>query len=253
MAERRLKHWGWGYEDQQPSHDEVVAAAEGIRAHLGFGDGDVERPVALEDVDLRAPRIEPPVALACAVDPHARASHALGKAYRDVVRGFRGEFAEPPDVVARPRDEADVERWLSWCADEGAVAIPFGGGTSVVGGVEARGIERPVVSLDLRGLEPGASRSIAHSRAALIQGGATGPVLEEQLKQHGLTLRHYPQSFEYSTLGRLDRHPGGRALRHALDAHRRPRGVGARDHARRALGEPAASRAPGPGRARTGC
>ena len=55
MAERRLKHWGWGYEDQQPSHDEVVAAAEGIRAHLGFGEGEVERPVALDDVQP-APR-----------------------------------------------------------------------------------------------------------------------------------------------------------------------------------------------------
>ncbi len=138
MAERRLKHWGWGYEDQQPSHDEVVAAAQGIRAHLGFGEGEVERPVALEDVELRAPRIEPPAGLRLRGDPHARASHALGKAYRDVVRGFRGEFADPPDVVAHPRDEADVERWLSWCADADAVAIPFGGGTSVVGGVEAR-------------------------------------------------------------------------------------------------------------------
>jgi len=200
MAERRLKHWGWGYEDQQQPHEEVVAAAQGLRAHLGFGEDEVERPVALEDVDLRAPRIDPPARLECAVDPHARASHALGKAYRDVVRGFRGQFADPPDLVAYPREEADVERWLSWCADTGAVAIPFGGGTSVAGGVEARDIDRPVVSLDLRGLSR-VEEVDRTSRAALIQAGATGPGLEEQLKRHGLTLRHYPQSFEYSTLG----------------------------------------------------
>ena len=200
MAERRLKHWGWGYEDQQPSHDEVVAAAEGIRAHLGFGAGEIERPVALEDVELPAPRIEPPAGLDASVDAHARASHALGKAYRDVVRGFRGQFAEPPDIVAQPRDEADVERWLSWCADAGVVAIPFGGGTSVVGGVEPRGIDGPVVSLDLRALDR-VLEVDPISRAARIQAGATGPVLEEQLKPHGLTMRHYPQSFEYSTLG----------------------------------------------------
>ena len=200
MADRRLKHWGWGYEDQQLPHDEVVEAAKGLRAHLGFGEAEVEQPVASDDVDLRAPRIDPPEGLDCAVDPHSRASHALGKAYRDVVRGFRGDFAEPPDLVALPREEADVERWLSWCAEVDAVAIPFGGGTSVVGGVEARDIDRPVVSLDMRGLDRVLEIDRA-SRAAHIQAGATGPVLEEQLKEHGLTLRHYPQSFEYSTLG----------------------------------------------------
>ncbi len=202
MAERRLKHWGWGYEDQQAPHDQVVAAAGGIRAHLGFGEGEVRQPVALDDVELPKPRIEAPEALAgiCSSSRYDRCSHALGKAYRDVVRGFNGEFPHPPDVVARPRDEAEVEHLLSWCADAGAVAIPFGGGTSVVGGVEARDIDRPVVTIDLRALNE-VLEVDATSRAARIQAGATGPVLEEQLKQHGLTLRHYPQSFEYSTLG----------------------------------------------------
>ena len=80
-------------------------------------------------------------------------SHALGKAYRDVVRGFRGEFENPPDLVAFPRDESEIEAVLSWAEAEGAAVIPFGGGTSVVGGVEPRLGERPVVSLDLRRLD----------------------------------------------------------------------------------------------------
>ena len=89
---------------------------------------------------------------------------------------------------------------LSWAEAEGAAVIPFGGGTSVVGGVEARLGERPVVSLDLRRLDR-VLEVDAESLAARIQAGATGPGLEEQLREHGLTLRHFPQSFEYSTLG----------------------------------------------------
>ena len=200
-TDRRLKHWGWGYEDQQPSHEQVAQAAAGLREHLGFGDGEVERPVPIEDVSLEAPRIEPPASLAeiCSTDTYERAAHAYGKAYRDVVRAFRGRFDHAPDVVARPRDEADVAAILDWCADSGAAAIPYGGGTSVVGGVEAR-FDRPAVTIDLHALDR-VLEVDETSRAARIQAGATGPRLEEQLKGHGLTLRHYPQSFEYSTLG----------------------------------------------------
>ena len=117
-----------------------------------------------------------------------------------MVRGFRGEFENPPDLVAFPRDESEIETVLSWAEAEGAAVIPFGGGTSVVGGVEARLGERPVVSLDLRRLDR-VLEVDADSLAARIQAGATGPRLEEQLREHGLTLRHFPQSFEYSTLG----------------------------------------------------
>src|SRR5919198_6280925 len=107
---RRLKFWGWGYEDQQPSAQEVEQAAAGIRAHLGFGAEDVERPVRLDDLDLPAPRLEPPAALndICGSDVRERASHAYGKSYRDLVRAFRGEFDHPPDVVSRPRDEREL-------------------------------------------------------------------------------------------------------------------------------------------------
>ncbi len=136
------------------------------------------------------------------MERYDRASHAYGKAYRDVVRGFRGRFDHAPDVVAFPGDEVEVQRVLEWCGDVGAAAIPFGGGTSVVGGVEAA-VGAPyegAVAIDLKRLDQVLDVDRV-SRAARIQAGATGPWLEDQLRPHGLTLRHFPQSFELSTLG----------------------------------------------------
>ena len=201
MSGRRLKHWGWGYEDQAPGAGELREAAAGIRERFGFG-GEVERPVPLEAVELRAPRLRAPQGSGGLYSDgrYERASHALGKAYRDVVRGFRGRFENPPDLVAFPREEAEIEAVLEWAEAEGAAVIPFGGGTSVVGGVEPRLGERPSISLDLRRLDRVLEVDPV-SLAARIGAGATGPALEEQLREHGLTLRHFPQSFEYSTLG----------------------------------------------------
>ncbi len=204
MSTRRRKHWGWGFEDEQPSPEEVRAAAGGLATHLGFPPVEVEDPVGLDALALPDPRIVPPPALAeiCAADAYARASHALGKSYSDVVLGFRGHFKHPPDFVASPRDERDVERLLEWCTAERVAAIPYGGGTSVVGGVrpDVDSSYNGVISIDLAAL-----RQVVEvdevSRAARIQGGATGPDLEAQLAEHGLTLRHFPQSFELSTLG----------------------------------------------------
>src|SRR5215207_9229729 len=119
-ASRRLKFWGWGYEDQQPSHDEVREAAAGIRAHFGFEPDDAERPAALDDLELPAPRVKPPdgpLGEICATDTYARASRAYGKAYRDVIRAFRGRIDHPPDVVASPRGEDELAAVLDWCAD----------------------------------------------------------------------------------------------------------------------------------------
>jgi len=204
VSGRRRKHWGWGFEDQQASPGDLRASVVGLAAHLGMTLGDIEEPVALEAVRLPVPRIQAPASLAeiCAEDAHARASHALGKSYSDVVRGFRGRFEHAPDLVLCPRDEADVERALEWCSGERVAAIPFGGGTSVVSGVtpEVPSGYNGAVSIDLRALDR-VLEVDAVSRAARIQAGALGPQLESQLGEHGLTLRHFPQSFEYSTLG----------------------------------------------------
>ncbi len=158
----------------------------------------------LEAIELPKPRIKAPASLEhlFAGDDYERVSHALGKAYRDVVRGFRGRIDNPPDLVGHPRDEDDVEDILEWCGGEGIAAIPYGGGTSVVGGVEPRvGDEyRGAVTIDLGGLGDVLDVDPV-SRAARIQAGALGPALEDQLREHGYTLRHFPQSFEFSTLG----------------------------------------------------
>ena len=203
-ATRRLKHWGWGFEDQQPPRDQVEGIAKAVTERLGFRVDEIEEPVPLDSVELRESRLRPPKRFAemFSDDRYDRIAHSLGKAYRDVVRGFRGEFPNPPDLVAYPESPEDLDIVLNYCADEEAAAIPYGGGTSVVGGVEPRALEdyRGVVTVDMRRMDR-VLEVDPISMAARIQAGATGPRLEEQLREHGLTLRHFPQSFEYSTLG----------------------------------------------------
>ena len=201
---RRRKHWGWGYEDDAWSPQQLRAAAPGLEEHLRIASGEVQEPVALDDVVLPPPRVAAPDALApiCATDTHARASHAWGSSYADVVRGFRGRFDFPPDVVARPRGERDVEALLEWAAGANLAVVPYGGGTSVTGGVRCEVPERfdGALSLDLGAM--GRVLQIDEvSRSACIQAGASGPALEKQLRALDLTLRFYPQSFELSTLG----------------------------------------------------
>jgi alkyldihydroxyacetonephosphate synthase len=203
VARRRLKHWGWGYEDEQPSHDELIGAAAFITGRLGFGSPEPEQPVPLSEISLRAPRLGPPAALEaiCATDDYDRALHSYGRSYRDIVRAFRGRFEDPPDVVAHPRNEREVRAVLDWAVSAGAAVVPFGGGTSVVGGVSApAGDHAGVVCIDLKALDRVLEVDPV-SLSARIQAGATGPGLEEQLAEHGLTLRHFPQSFQFSTLG----------------------------------------------------
>jgi alkyldihydroxyacetonephosphate synthase len=203
-VDRALKHWGWGYEDEQPSLSELRDAAAFLTGRLGFGSREPDLAVPLSEVSLPATRLRPPPALApiCSTSDYERALHCYGRSYVDVVRAFRGRFDHPPDVVARPRDEGEVQATLEWALSAGAAVIPFGGGTSVVGGVEGAGCEghAGVVTIDLKALD----RVLDVDRVSLsarIQAGATGPRLEEQLGHDGLTLRHFPQSFQFSTLG----------------------------------------------------
>jgi alkyldihydroxyacetonephosphate synthase len=201
---RRRRFWGWGWEDAGPAPEHVDAIGRAIAARFGGGDRTPIAPPTLDSLALPAPRLTPPATLAplCSTAPLDRAGHTYGKSFRDVVRGLRGEFQRAPDVVAFPSTETDVTALLDWCASARAVAIPYGGGSSVVGGVEApaAGDHAGVVSIDLGRLDRVLEIDRA-SRAARIQAGVLGPALEDQLRPHGLTLRHFPQSFEFSTLG----------------------------------------------------
>src|SRR5579884_2206823 len=201
---RRLKHWGWGYEDEQPAAEALHAAAAPLVQRLGFGSPEPAQPAALDELDLPPARLRPPPRLReiCATDTYQRALHAYGRSYADVVRAFGGVFDHPPDVVAFPREEREVEAVLEWAIGAGAAVIPFGGGTSVVGGVEPVVPDRfnAVVTIDLKRLDRVLEVDTV-SLAARIQAGTLGPALEDQLSQHGLTLRHFPQSFQFSTLG----------------------------------------------------
>jgi alkyldihydroxyacetonephosphate synthase len=175
-----------------------------VGAMLGFPGLAPEEPLPMDAVVLHEARVAVPDALAgfATGDREARIRHTYGRSYRDLVRGFRGDFAAAPDLVARPRDEADVVRALDFASAHRVAVIPFGGGTSVVGGVEAalEGDFEGVMSLDM-----GAMGSVVEveesSLSARIQAGAKGPALEAELAKHGLTLRFFPQSFEHSTLG----------------------------------------------------
>ncbi|MFI1154819.1 FAD-binding oxidoreductase [Streptomyces sp. NPDC020817] len=196
---RRRSWWGWGTDDEALSDGECVALGA-----LVPGAADTPLPVPdVRSVDLPKTRITPPPSLAHLMSdtPPARASHTYGKAYRDVVRALRGELGAAPDQVAFPRSEQDVVDVLDWAEGADVVVVPYGAGSSVVGGVEYRGERRrAAVSLDLAGLDRVLDIDTA-SRAARIQAGVLGPDLEAQLRPHGLTLRHFPQSFEFSTLG----------------------------------------------------
>jgi len=200
---RRRRFWGWGWEDGGPPPEHQQAIAQLLAGRFGVA-VTVTPPPRLEKLTLPAPRLSVPAALAsiCSTTPYDRAGHTYGKAFRDVVRAFQRDFTPAPDVVAFPRTEADVAAVLDWGADAHAAVIPYGGGSSVVGGVEARVGDdyRGAISLDLSGLDRVVEVDAA-SRAARIQAGVLGPSLEEQLRPHGFTLRHFPQSFEFSTLG----------------------------------------------------
>ncbi|GAA2797089.1 FAD-binding oxidoreductase [Kitasatospora sp. CM 4170] len=198
-AARPRSWWGWGHTDAHPSDAECAA----LGALLP---GTLARPLPIPrvaDLPIARPGATPPPALAHLVtaDPGARAAHAMGKAYRDVVRALRGRPGRIPDLVARPTDDRQVADLLDWAGEHGVAVIPFGGGSSVVGGVEYRGdAHRAVLSLDLTAMDRVLEIDTL-GRSARIQAGALGPVLEGQLRPHGLTLRHFPQSFEFSTLG----------------------------------------------------
>jgi alkyldihydroxyacetonephosphate synthase len=200
----RRKFWGWGLEDEGLTRGELEELGGTFARRFGIEDVRMLEPPRAHELDLPRPRLSPPASLEAVFseDPHERAAHTYGRSFRDLVRAFRRDYRHAPDLVAFPRDETEVTSVLEWCSDAGIAAIPFGGGSSVAGGVEPDVGDgyHGAVSVDLRNLQ-GVHEVDPVSRAARIAAGTLGPTLEAQLKPHGLTLRHFPQSFEWSTLG----------------------------------------------------
>ncbi len=200
----RLRWFGWG----PPSTVDPELPAEATPLLERLGAGARTPPVALEDVRLPQPHPTDLDAVRAIVGPeHVRAdrlsrvTHAAGRSYLDLLALRAGDAAGAPDAVVYPADPDEVAGVLAACATAGIDVVPFGGGTSVVGGVTPPASRtRPLISLDLARLD----RLVSVDPVALtatVQAGITGPALETALAEHGLTLGHHPQSFEFSTVG----------------------------------------------------
>ena len=197
----RRSFWAWGLEQDEPTEQQVREAAARLSQRYGVAVEPVMPPRA-DDLRLRPSRISPPSSLAaiCATDDHDRAVHTYGRSFRDRIRAYNLQFPNPPDVVAHPTTEDEVTAVLDWCSSNGYAAIPYGGGSSTVAGFEPPEGYDGIVTIDLSALDQ-VLKVDDVSRSARIQAGAYGPGLEAQLRPHGFTLRHYPQSFEFSSLG----------------------------------------------------
>ncbi|MFG2894731.1 FAD-binding oxidoreductase [Streptomyces sp. NPDC048248] len=204
MLHKTRSWWGWGNTEDAVVGAEREALSRRVSQLLPDADLTPHSAPPVESFEVAASRVKPPPALASIVseDARDRLAHSHGQAFRDVVRALLGKLPHVPDLVVRPTSEAEVIHVLDWCSDARIAVIPFGGGSSVVGGVEPRvdGEYSGVVSLDLTSMDR--VLEVDHtSRAALVQAGVLGPHLEEQLRPRGYTLRFFPQSFEFSSLG----------------------------------------------------
>ena len=214
----RMRWWGWG--DPERAHQALSPRVlELLRETIGIPIGDRE--------DLRSTSMpRPPVALGAVKLPRARLSesaraslqeivgadgvrddhaerveHAAGKGYVDLVRMRAGTPEGAPDAVVLPRSHEQVRAVLEMCAAGGLAVVPFGGGTSVVGGVEPlTGWHDAVIALDMRRIG-GIAELDRESRIVTVGAGMRAPELERRLAMEGLTLGHWPQSFEYVSLG----------------------------------------------------
>jgi alkyldihydroxyacetonephosphate synthase len=196
--------WAWGDRERFP--DETARAALGQMARALVPTAQpAPRTLPPDEPVVPTPAVAVPSTLAdvASQSPLDRAARARGRGFLDLVAGFAGDFAGAPDIVARPRDAAEVARVLAECDVRGWAVVPFGGGTSVVGGVDAaaaRGDREAVVSLDLEAIA-GVRELDVDSRLARVGAGTLGPRVEAELGARGFALRHFPQSFEFSTVG----------------------------------------------------
>ena len=191
--------WGWGGLSDEPTPASLDALAPFVTASTGVAVQAPEQGRALPSLPQGRRTLPSTLEHLGSRDPVDRARHAIGRSYRDLLRGLRGQLTDLPDLVVRPESEQDVVDVLSWASADAVPVIAYGGGTSVVGGVEPRGLDGSI-SLDLGRLS-GLAEVDTTSRAVRLRAGTLGPAAEALLKPHGLTLRFYPQSFERSTVG----------------------------------------------------
>jgi alkyldihydroxyacetonephosphate synthase len=205
MSRREQVFWGWGEPGAGP---ELPPHAAGfLRDAFGVSGEVVSPPVSLEDVTLRDSALPAAVrerlAAVCDVrdDRETRVLRCRGKSYLDLLAQRAGECADAPDAVVSPGSHDEVLAVLQICMDAGVAVVPFGGGTSVVGGLEPeRGGFTSLVSLDL-GRMSRLERIDRVSQTAVFGPGIRLPEAEAALASHGLTLGHFPQSFEWATVG----------------------------------------------------
>ena len=204
MTARRRKFWGWGMEDDILPIEEQEWIEKTWAKRFKVDGFEVTPPPQPDEITLRGPRVAIPSKLSafCTDDHYERLVHSYGKSLADSARIFARDYPNPPDFVAAPRNEGEISELLDWAGGHSVAVAPFGGGSSVVGGIEPTADERyeATVSLDMREFNKVLEIDDI-SEAARIQAGCLGPVLESQLKPSGLTLRFFPQSFEYSSLG----------------------------------------------------
>jgi alkyldihydroxyacetonephosphate synthase len=203
-----MRWWGWG-EDGHAVPLPAVAEAL-LRDELGADPAARRPPVSLEQVSVPDGRLPESARerLAAAVgaehvrdDRDDRIRHAVGRSYPDLVRIRSGDAASAPDAVVLPASAEQVGAVLAACAEHRIAVVPFGGGTSVVGGVEpVRDGMAATVTLDLGRLASSVEVD-STSLTARLDAGLLGPDAERRLREQGVTLGHFPQSFEYSTVG----------------------------------------------------
>jgi len=182
-----------------------AAAEEMLRERIGLGEPIGSVP--LESVEVAPATVIPDgVIAACggedavSVDDEDRIRHAAGSGYPDLIRMRSGCIEDAPDAILAPPDACHVAAVLEACAAAGVAVVPFGGGTSVVGGVAPeRGDFERLVALDLTALRTAAVDPV--SMTARLGPGLRGPEAEALLNSEGFTLGHFPQSYRYATIG----------------------------------------------------
>ena len=199
---------GWGDPAQASALPDALR--ELLRDALGVSPGNATQPPAIAGVELAPPRLDPAIedelrALLGAEHVHcdhdSRARHARGKSTIDLLEVRAAGPLTAPDAVLVPGSHDEILAVLAVCSGRGVAVVPFGGGTSVVGGVAPEaGRFAGLVALDTRRLNALVTLD-EESRLAVLEPGLRGPEAEALLAQRGYTLGHFPQSFEYATLG----------------------------------------------------